>query len=405
MRLLQVNSVCGSGSTGRIAEGIHRLATARGDDSRIAFGRGTSPDGVDSIRIGSSVSVGVHAALSRVTDRQGFYSSRATSRLLSEIDAFRPDIVHLHNIHGYYLNIAMLFPHLAEIQVPVVWTLHDCWPLTGHCAHFDFIGCDRWKTGCYACPQKLNYPQSLLMDRSKANWAAKRRLFAMPRSIVLVTPSDWMSALVADSHLRHRRSSVIRNGVDTSVFRPTPGDFRVRHGLQGSRMILGVAARWGQRKGLDDFITLAGLLQDPANGLQEYSIALVGLSAAQRRKMPGNVVVIDSTADARELAQIYTAADVLFNPTREDNYPTINLEALSCGTPVVTYNTGGSPESVQHGVDGYVLSRATPEEFAAFLLRGGLSDLRADCRDDLSEGSTLASYLELYDELLAQRIE
>lgn len=399
MRLFQINSVCGAGSTGRIAASLHRMAIARGDASRIAFGRGMAPEGVDSVRIGSDGSVGVHALLSRLTDRQGFYSRTATLRLLREIDAFRPDVVHLHNIHGYYLDISVLFPHLAAMRVPLVWTLHDCWPMTGHCAYFDYVGCVRWKRGCYDCPQKHAYPKSILMDSSRTNWAAKQQLFAMPQSMTMVAPSGWMSALLAESHLGNRNTVVIRNGVDTSAFKPIDGEFRLEHGLQGQRIILGVAGRWDQRKGLDDFVALARLIQNPKIGLQGYSIVLVGLSPSQQRRLPSNIVGLGAATEVRALAQLYTDADVFFNPTREDNYPTVNLESLACGTPVVTYNTGGSPESVRHGIDGYVLSTNTPDEFAAFLVEGGLSGLVVGSRNDLSERSMLSAYLELYDNL------
>lgn len=401
MRVLQINSVCGSGSTGRIAEGIHRLANARGDTSCIAFGRGSAPDGIDAIRIGSGGSVGLHVALSRLSDRQGFYSTTATRRLLVEIDRYRPDVVHLHNIHGYYLDVSLLFPHLAAMRVPVVWTLHDCWPLTGHCAHFDYVGCNRWITGCFDCPQKSSYPRSLIMDRARANWHDKRDFFTMPACMEIVVPSDWMKSLVSESYLRDYRTRVIRNGVNTAVFRPTRSDFRQRHGLQGRVIILGVAAKWSQRKGLDDFVSLARLIESPGTGLKQFSVVLVGLTASQRREMPASIVALGPTRNALELAEAYSAADVLFNPTHEDNYPTVNLEALACGTPVVTYNTGGSPESVRQGVDGHVLQEKSAEVFAGFLVTQGLDSLRVDCRSDLSEEARLASYLALYDRITA----
>lgn len=400
MRILQINSVCGSGSTGRIAEGIHRLAVARGDSSRIAFGRGSSPADMDAIRIGSRRSVAVHGALSRLTDRHGFYSAGPTKRLLADIDAYEPDIIHLHNLHGYYLDISLLFAHITAIGVPIVWTLHDCWPLTGHCAHFDFVRCDRWMSGCHDCPQKSSYPRTLLFDRSRDNWVDKRRLFAMPDRMEIVAPSEWLASLIAQSHLKERSTRIIRNGVNTSLFRPTVTDFRAAHGLDGKVMILGVAAQWGPRKGLDDFARLARTMQSSTSGLRDHVIVLVGLSPAQMRRMPSSIIAVGPTASPTELAGIYSTADVLFNPTHEDNYPSVNLEALACGTPVVTYDTGGGPESIRPGVDGHVLRSKTVEEFVTWLAAGGLDRLQVGQRDDLSEEASLAEYLQLYDQLL-----
>lgn len=348
MKVFQINTVCGVGSTGRIATDLYHVLAEEGHSCCVAYGRGTAPAGIDSYKIGSTLDVYAHTMCSRMTDGEGLYSSSATKRLVEKIEAYAPDIIHLHNIHGHYLNYPILFRFLKEYDRPVVWTLHDCWPFTGHCAHFDFIGCQLWQSGCHDCPQLNAYPQSYGMDHSRENFARKKQLFTGLRQLVLVTPSQWLADLVKKSFLGTYPVQVIHNGIDTTVFKPTPSDFRERYGLQDKKIILGVASPWTARKGLQDFIKLSKMLPE------DWKIVLVGLSKKQLKTIPAAITGIERTNNVQELAQIYTAADVFFNPTYEDNYPTTNLEAIACGTPVITYDTGGSPECVSESVGAVV---------------------------------------------------
>lgn len=342
MKVLQINSVCGIRSTGRICTDLAEVLEQNGHECKIAYGRETVPEKYQkyAVRIGSDFDVKLHALQSRIFDNAGFGSRRATEKFIEWVKEYDPDVIHLHNIHGYYINIEILFNYLAKVDKPIIWTLHDCWAYTGHCAYYSYVKCDKWKAGCYNCPQKKRYPSSLLLDASKKNWQKKKALFTSVKNMTLVTPSKWLANEVKQSFLSKYPVKVIPNGIDLNVFKPTPSNFREKNGLVGKKIILGVASIWDKRKGLDDFIKLSKILDD------NYKIVLVGLSENQVNNLPKNILVISRTNNVLELAEIYTAADVFFNPTYEDNYPTVNLEAQACGTPVITYRTGGSVESV-----------------------------------------------------------
>ncbi len=366
MKVLMINSVCGIRSTGRICTDLADALTAQGHEVKIAYGRETVPEKSRkyAVRIGSNTDNKLHGLRSRLFDDTGFGSKRATKRFIEWVKSYDPDVVHLHNIHGYYINIELLFRYLAEAEKPVIWTLHDCWSFTGHCAYFDYAECDRWKTGCHNCPQKKEYPSSMLADRSKKNWEAKKKLFTAVKDMVFVTPSEWLAEILGQSYFGKYPVKVINNDIDLSVFRPTEGDFREKNGLTGKKMLLGVASVWDRRKGLKDYIKLSEKLDD------NYRIVLVGLSEEQIKQLPENVMGFSRTNNTKELAEIYTAADYFLNLTYEDNYPTVNLEAQACGTPVISYRTGGSTESavrfgtvVEKGAVGDVLKliQSSPE--------------------------------------------
>lgn len=357
MKVLQINSVCGFGSTGRIATDLYKVLEEQGHECVIAYGRGSVLDGIKSMRIGTDFDVKVHGVLSRISDKHGFYSKRATQKIIEQIKGYNPDVIHLHNIHGYYINIELLFNYLKNVDKPIIWTLHDCWVFTGHCAHFEFIGCDKWKTGCKKCPQIGSYPSSLIMDNSKWNYQKKKELFATVKNMTIVTPSNWLAVLVEQSFMSKFPIKVINNGIDLDVFKPTPSDFRQRYGIEDKFIILGVASVWDRRKGLDDFIELSRMFDE------QYQIVLVGLNKKQLKQMPNNIIGIARTNSVKELAEIYSASDVFVNPSYEDNFPTTNLEALACGKAVITYDTGGSPESIGEGM-GVVVSKLDINELA-----------------------------------------
>lgn len=321
----------------------HRALLAAGENSFAFWGRGRDSEVETENRFCKASEVYLDALLTRVDGRAGFHSKTATRRLLRMLDDIDPDVVHLHNLHGYYVNVEMLFEWLARRDCSIEWTLHDCWAFTGHCAYFTYVRCDRWKTGCENCPQKRSYPASFFMDGSAGNYCLKCRLFTSisPERMELVTPSQWLKGLVEQSFLKGYPIVVRHNEIDRSQFKPTASDFRARCGIGDRTMILGVASPWTERKGLSDFVRLSAELD-----IKKYAIVLVGLNAKQIKKLPDSIIGIERTESKRELAEIYTAADVFFNPTREDNYPTVNLEAEACGTPVITYDTGGCRETI-----------------------------------------------------------
>lgn len=341
MKVLMINSVCGVGSTGRICTDIADMLLSQGHECKIAYGRGEVPEKYRdiSVRIDSTFKVYCNVLKSRLFDNEGFNAVGATKKLVRWIKEYDPDVIHLHNIHGYYLNVKILFDYLKTSGKKIIWTLHDCWAFTGHCTHFQVPHCDKWRTECGKCIRVKDYPKALI-SHAKRNYKRKKQTFCGVPNLTIVTPSKWLAGVVGQSFLSEYQTVVINNGIDLSVFKPTESDFRERFGLTDKKIILGVAGVWTEKKGFNDFLELAKLIDD------RYRIVLVGVNDKQLKMLPSNVIGIKRTNNVKELAEIYTAADVLFNPTYEDNYPTVNLEAQACGTPVITYPTGGSVESV-----------------------------------------------------------
>lgn len=338
-----------NGSTGGIMMKEHKELLAAGEESYVFWGRGRVGECDHELRFATDAEVKFDALQTRLDGKAGFHSRAATKRLLERLDEIKPDVVHLHNLHGYYANVEMLFEWLAARECCVEWTLHDCWAFTGHCAHFTYVKCAQWKSHCaYAkpCSQLDTYPKTYSKASCSWNFEQKKHLFNLVsvERMKLITPSQWLSNLVGESFLSRYTVEVRHNTIDNSVFKPTPSDFRERHGIGERFMILGVASPWTERKGLGDFVRLA----DKLDG-DKYAIVLVGLSEKQIQQMPEGIIGLARTDSREELAGIYTAADVFFNPTREDNYPTVNLEAEACGTSVVTYDTGGCSETVRRG--------------------------------------------------------
>jgi len=343
MKVLMINSCSGVGSTGRICTDLADALSEAGHTVKIGYARGTVPPKYEQIsrKIGKTCDEYWQGMLCRIFDNEGFGNKKSTEKFIDWIEQYKPDIVHLHNLHGYYINVESLFEYLGKINVPVIWTLHDCWSFTGHCSYFDNVKCNKWKSKCKNCPQKKEYPSSYFLDSSENNFARKKRLFTSLQKMIIVTPSEWLSNLVKQSFLGKYPIEVIKNGVNTEIFCYKETDIMKKYHLEDKKVILGVASPWSKRKGLNDFIKLSRILPD------EYKIMLVGLDKKQIKGLPNDICAIKKTNDAYELAELYNAAYAFVNPTYEDNYPTTNIEALACGTPVITYKTGGSPESAE----------------------------------------------------------
>ena len=343
MKVLMINVVCGIRSTGRICTDLATALEKQGHQVKIAYGRENVPEQFQkyAVRIGNDLDVKLHGVKARLLDGAGFGSKAVTEKFIEWVKKYDPDVIHLHNLHGYYINVEVLFKYLKTCGKRIIWTLHDCWAFTGHCTYFDYVGCEKWKNGCMQCPQKKEYPTSNGLDMSKQHYALKIKLFTGIPNMTLVTPSKWLADLVKMSYLRKYNTLVIHNGVDTTVFKPTNSNIREKYHCENKKIVLGVAAIWDKRKGLDTFLKLSKRLD------QSYQIILVGLTQEQIQKITKNIIGIERTDSVQELVELYSAADVFVNPTLEDNYPTTNLEAIACGTPVITYNTGGSPESAR----------------------------------------------------------
>lgn len=339
MKVASINT-CDYGSTGKIMLQISDYVRSTGNEA-ISFSRAWREQKEPSqghFYFGSYLENGMHNALSRITGLQGMYSFFATRELIHALQKFQPDILQLHNLHGSYINLPMLFSYIKKNHVRVVWTFHDCWPFTGKCPYFTMAQCDQWKTGCQKCVQLNTYPHSK-MKTTHYMWNKKKAMFTGVEDMTIVTPSQWLADLVKESFLKEYPVQVLNNGIDLNVFSPRESDFRTKYHLEGKFILLGVAFDWGKRKGMDAFVELSKRLPS-----DQYQIVLVGTDDAADQNIPDNIIKIHKTNGQKELAEIYTAADVLLNPTREDNYPTVNMEALACGTPVITFETGGSVE-------------------------------------------------------------
>lgn len=340
MKILEINSV-NYGSTGNIMFSIANLAEKHGHIVYTASGFTKRKLSRHRSSIVSHIPAKLlHTYMARFTGYNGCFSLLPTLALIVRMNRIKPDLIHLHNLHGWYVNIPLLFRYIKKHRIPVVWTLHDCWALTGQCPHFTILKCDKWKTGCHDCSYPHNeYPQTRV-DRSAHMWKLKKRWFTGVDNMIIVTPSQWLSNLVKQSFLREYDVKIINNGIDLSVFHPTLSDFRKKYHLGNKYMILGVSLGWNYKKGLDVFVKLANVLGE------KYQIVLVGTDLEAEKQLPQNVITVRSTDNQKELAEIYTAADVFVNPSREENYPTVDMEALACGTPVITFNVGGGPEIV-----------------------------------------------------------
>lgn len=344
MKIIQINTTCGIGSTGKIAVGISKLLTADSIENYIIYSNRSN--GYEAgISCSDNKYIKLQALKSRLFGNYGFNSKKATKRIIKELERIQPDVVHLHNIHGHDCDLEMLFTYFKKNKTKLVWTFHDCWAFTGYCVYFDAVNCDRWKKECFRCPQSKDF--TWLFDKSKQLFKKKRNLFN-GLNLTIVTPSQWLAELVRQSFLKEYETVVINNGIDLGVFRPVESDFRQKYGIEQKKIVLGVSMGWESRKGFDVFIELASRLTD------DFKIVLIGTNDKTDKHLPENILSIHRTNNQQELAEIYSAADVFVNPTREDNYPTVNMEAIACGTPVLTFKTGGSPEMLDESCGSVV---------------------------------------------------
>ena len=402
-KLLQINPVVRlNTSTGRIMKEIGEIAIAAGWESYIAYSG--ARDGVPQhssqlIPVGNKLDLAMHAVATRLFDAHGLASRRATKQLILRIREIDPDIIHIHNVHGYWLNYPLLCQYLQESGKPVIWTVHDCWLYTGHCYYYSAVGCDKWSTGCGHCPQKRAFPASWVFDRSARNWRDKQRAFGSLERLTIAPVSEWIRSEMSRSFLKDKQFQVIHNGIDLDVFKPEAAEGQDR---PTGTVILGVASLWvgHEEKGVQDFIQLAGLLRE-----DEHLVLVGRMSEAQRAAFPANVQLIERTENVGKLAALYASATAFVNPTWQDNYPTVNLEAIACGTPVVTYRTGGSVEAVTAGT-GFVVEQGDVQglldrvrELAAEDRKAVTERCRAHALQHFSKQERYQDYIRLYESL------
>lgn len=389
--LLQINVTANWGSTGKIAEQIGLCAMKHGWESYIAYGRWCNPSNSHLIKVGNKLDMYMHYAEQRIRDNEGLCSRGATKRLIKIISEIRPDVVHLHNIHDHYLNYPLLFRYLAMIDTPIVWTQHDCWAFTGGCMYFDMSGCEQWKSGCLNCKEK----RALFGNKAAYQFETKKELLRNIKDLTFVPVSDWLHGLLKQSVQESRPIVTIHNGVDLTSFRPMD---RTKKSKSSKFKILGVAAVWDARKGLADFVELRSKFSE------DYEITLVGLTPKQISSLPKGIRGIQRTQNVEELVQLYSDANVFLNPTYSDNFPTTNIEALACGTPVIMYRTGGSPEAIDEKT-GVVVEQGDVDGLAEAIRMMKEKPLSStDCRKRaekcFDKDKCFEKYLELYEKLI-----
>lgn len=393
-KLLQINVTVNSGSTGRIAEHIGELSLSNGWESWIAYGRKANASNSNLIKIGNLFDIVSHGIQTRIFDNHGLASKHSTKQLIETIkNKVKPDLIHLHNIHGYYLNYPLLFDFLKEWGGPVVWTLHDCWPFTGHCAHYDYLKCNKWESLCFNCPQLKRYPASYLMDRSKNNFKIKYSCFTSLNNLTIVSVSNWLRSQISKSFLSKYPCEIIYNGIDSSVYKPL-----VKKNGTNQFTVLGVASVWDERKGLNDFINLRSVL--PRN----YDILLVGLNRKQINNLPNGISGLERVSSTKELALLYNKASVYVNTSVEETLGMTTIEAMACGTPAVVYDATASPEVIEKNSCRIIKPRDILSLKDAIMDISSrpthISTLRDWVMKNFEKTNNYMKYLKLYNKLL-----
>ncbi len=406
-KLLQICIEVNSGSVGRIAEQIGETAIERNWESYIAYARKGNPSKSEVLKIGNKFDLYFHAIETRLFDNHSFGSVAATSALVEKIREIQPDIIHLHHLHGYYINIRILFRYLSESKIPVVWTFHDCWSFTGHCAYFDFVGCNKWKTECHHCEQKLEYPRSLFIDHSRRNFLKKKDIFNSVSDLTIVSVSRWLNDKVKESFFQNAQLKMIYNGVDIESFYPKSSrvDIDGRFGVEGKFLLLGVATTWEKRKRLDDFIELGKSLD------KNYVILLVGLNERQIKSLPKGMIGLSRTNSQDELCSYYSAADLFLNLSVEETFGLTTAEAFACGTPSVVYNATACPELVNDET-GFVVEKQNIIELINTIEKArsmGKQHFSEACRRRaitfFNKKTQFVEYYNLYNEILNRNYE
>ena len=397
--LLQISIEANVCSIGRIEQQIGDLALQKGWGSYMTYSRGYQPGASKAIKIGSMADVYWHVLMTRLFDSHGLHSKASTKKLIKQIIEINPDVIHLHQVHGYFLNIQILFDFLKDFGKPIVWTFHDCWAFTGHCAHFVGADCNKWKTGCNNCPLIHDYPASY-SDRSQKNFLLKRDLFTAIPNLHIVTVSRWLENLTRQSFFKECDIRTIYNGINTDIFEPTPSTLKSELKLEGEKILLAAATTWNEQKGLKDYIKLAELLPN------DIIIMLVGINNSVNITWPSNIIVRPRTNSSKELAAYYSMADIVLNLSYAETFGLTTVEGLSCGTPGIVYNTTASPELLTKETGEVVEAGDVDGVFAAVneILSNGKRFYSNNCRKRVIENfemhSQYAKYLDLYKSIL-----
>lgn len=404
--LLQINIEVNSGSTGRIAEQIGKVAIDNGFESYITYARGYNQSQSKVIKIGNKFSILFHLLKTRLLGDHLNGSRYATLRLIKQIKTINPDIIHLHQMHGYYLNIPVLFNFLKELNKPIIWTLHDCWAFTGHCSYFTLVGCDKWKTECNNCPQSKKYPKSLIFDKSKSEFYQKDKLINSFNNITFVGVSDWVANLAKFSFLSKKRITSIFNCIDLKIFNPKNNKFDIitKYGLEkNKKFLIASGTTWIKSKGLDDYILLAELLPS------DYQIILVGINESISKNIPSKIKCIKRTENQIELAELYSTAEILLCLSYQESFGLTPIEAMACGTPSIVYNNTALKEIVtdKTGIKVETGDLNAVIEAIKHISENGKEFYFQNCLQRANEiydmNKNYLNYINLYDELLKSK--
>lgn len=390
MRVLFINTVYGRGSTGRIVADLGKMLEDNGHEFKVAYGRGDNRSDPHCYRIGNNLDMYFHAGISRISDRAGFYSRSATNKLIEFIKEYKPDIIHLHNLHGYFLNIEILFKYLSdEYKGRIIWTLHDCWAFTGHCVHFTYAKCDKWIKGCNHCPHKREYPSSFLFDSSEKNYIEKRKLFTSVANLEIVTVSKWLKSIAELSFLGEKKITCIYNGIDTERFHPVPNFVKEELGITEKKMILLVSDGWIEQKGYSTVLEVA------KEAPSDWRFVMVGLTKKQISELPENIIGFERIWNQDKLIEYYSAADVFFNPSLEETFGLVTSEAMACGTPAVVMNSTACPELIVDDAFGSVISTTSSAQEIVKKIEE-LEKSNHTLSDKFTKEAFLGNYYKLY---------
>lgn len=404
-KLLQFNTTINCGSTGRLAEDLGQVAMKAGWESYIAYGRDSRPSQSHAIKIGNKLTVFTHVLKTRLFDRHCFGSYFATKKLIRKIDEIKPDVIQFQNIHGYYVNLEVLLSYIAEKNIPLIWSLHDCWSMTGHCSHFVSVGCEKWKTECYNCPLTKRYPNSWGIDASRRNYRDKKRLTNAVPSLTIVSGSEWLGNIAKESFNKNRDIRVIPDGIDTTIYSPKSNgkELRIKLGLEGKFVIMVSGTVWLDYKGIPDYERLRKKLPE------DVAIMFVGLSDEDMKIVPKGIIGIKRTKTQEELAEYYSMADCVMSLSRMESFGLTPVEGFACGTPAIVYDSTSLPELITPET-GFVAKLGDVDDVVEKVIKlkefGKLKYTEA-CRklavEKYSREVCFGKYLELYNELLANK--
>ncbi|TCT30367.1 glycosyltransferase involved in cell wall biosynthesis [Providencia alcalifaciens] len=399
MKVLLIDVNCKKGSTGKIVYELYSELKEQGHEAAICYGRGDKISEKNIYKTSSDIETIIHAGMSRLTGYTGYFSPFSTKRIINIIDSFNPDVIHLHELHGYYVNIYPLLEYIKKKKIKTIWTFHCEFMYTGKCGHS--FECEKWKTGCHHCPQLNNYPRSLYFDRTEFMYNQKKDSFSNYHNLTIVTPSSWLAERTKISFLHEKKIKIIHNGINNKdIFKPIyNSSLYNKYNLYGKKIILSIAPNiMSYTKGGEKILDIARKYHD-----QNVIFLLIG-NDDEIKNLPKNVIAIGKIKDQNLLAEFYSIADLFLICSKRENFPTTCLEALSCGTPIIGFNNGGTAETAPGNLGFFVEDNdidALVEFIKNFTTGKTILASPQECRNfavtNYSTENMLKQYIELYN--------